>query len=324
MPPLTPVTKQSARPRRRNVLEVEGRPEHSPKRSRTLDSSPESPKSPITVVPPSVDDVPAYTSAPLAVTIVTFGHNTPSGKEFLHQTRGTNFIIYDCRDAMPRNPSTQATPEDGSSMATQVSVFEQEHYGSFIADSVHHVVMNDDTLLGFGCHSGKHRADTCGRHVCAILNSLADEHGQRIFNAMHFKIGKATPQSEVTKELSAAQAWSVAPWALTASVPPYTEAMYGYDAAVRRPEAYEQWLIPLQARSVMFPWLLSAPRSTLHSFPNDSRSASTDLPTEYWCGVGGGGWWWRCDIVGGILAGAKGVHLYFKTRKRGIRGKHGR
>jgi hypothetical protein len=302
--PLTPVTKQSARPRRRKVLQVEGRLDHSPKRSRVLDSSPESPKSPITVEPSTVDAVPAYTSEPLPVTIVTFGHNTPSGREFLHQTRDTNFQIYDCRDALPRNPSTMATPDDGSSTATQISVFEQEHYGNFIAEAFDHVVMNDDMLIAFGCHSGKHRADTAGRHVSALLNSLFDEHGHRIFNAMHFKIGKATPQGEVTKELSAAKEWSVAPWALMASVPPHIEAMYGYEAAVRRPAAYEQWLIPLQSRSVMFPWLLSAPRSTLHSFPNDSRSASTDLPTEYWCGVGGGRWW-RCDS-GRDTGGGKG------------------
>ena len=137
-----------------------------------------------------------------------------------------------------------------------------------------HIVLNDDALVAFGCHSGKHRADVSGRHCVDLLNSLTDEAGQRIFNAMHFKIGKMVPEHEVQNELAASQQWSSNPWCLVAAVQPHTEAMYGYEAAVRRPSAYEQWLLPLQSRNKMFPWLLLVPRSTLHSFPNDSRRAS--------------------------------------------------
>jgi hypothetical protein len=304
--PLTPVTKQMAKKRPRPPPPCDDQSDvGTPTKSRdAADADPASP-TPGVHASPTDGDPQMEARAPLPVTVVTFGHNTPSGRDFVELANSTDFELWDCRDAMPRNPSTTVTADDGSSPLTQISVFEQEHYGEFIAQVFEHIVENDDTLIALGCHSGKHRADVSGRHCVDLLNSLTDEAGHRIFNAMHFKIGKMVPKHEVQKELIASQQWSTKPWCLVATVQPHIEAMYGYEAAVRRPSAYEHWLVPLQSRNSMFPWLVLVPRSTLHSFPNDRRRASTDLPTEYWVGVGG--WrWWRGDIGRDIGGGGGG------------------
>ena len=84
-----------------------------------------------------------------------------------------------------------------------------------ISHNSHDGFRNAPHIVGLFCKTGYHRADTCGRHLCACLNNITFK-GVRVFNALHQGLHKQDT-AEVIASIWVASSWAGEAWCLIPS-----------------------------------------------------------------------------------------------------------
>ena len=81
--------------------------------------------------------------------------------------------------------------------------------------NIHDGFRNATHIVGLFCKTWYHRADTCGRHLCACLNNITFK-GMWAFNALHQGLHKQDT-AEVIASIWVASSWADEAWCLIPS-----------------------------------------------------------------------------------------------------------
>jgi hypothetical protein len=86
---------------------------------------------------------------------------------------------------------------DADDPMTHRAIVGQPKFVKVITDVCSHidatVAAKEQFLFGVACKTGYHRADTCGRHIANVLNSIYTSKGDRCYNVQHFAMHKEYP-----------------------------------------------------------------------------------------------------------------------------------
>ena len=210
------------------------------------------------VEPPSAAAIAAQAAAveveddevhePQGVTIVSFGYQQKSGKDWLEDAADV-FTVVDAREYLKRDPSSAVGHEqNGTFLQTQQVVFSQAGIVELLEQLTEFIDSGDTDKLGVGCRMGMHRADTVCRALEDSLNMMVDAEGRRLYNAKHFGLTSALGRKGYLQMLTEAKKWSRQPWVVMEGGPQARRNRFGYqgcsgsEAASKNWNAFHDWL----------------------------------------------------------------------------------
>jgi hypothetical protein len=192
-----------------------------------------------------------------AVTLISIGLGTHSGRELMHEltSSDTIFEVFDLRGRLVKDPQTVVLhKETGADARVQRIVIGQEGYDDIVTEAFFSVTLEHVMVVVMACHSGHHRADTAANHLKDLVNSVHDARGRRLFNCQLFAVGLAANLAEAQKTMTNACNWSHDAWELVAAPSAGKQHLYGYTAASCDEAASQRWHQVLQARDSKFPY----------------------------------------------------------------------
>ena len=185
--------------------------------------------------------------APHAITLVSFGFGESSSKMLLELiSDDDDWFIIDVAKLLKKDPfSVVGRGENGEYPQTQKMVFAQDAFPTTTINLFNILIGaipgKDYSNMAIGCNRGIHRSDTMSRELEELLNSIVDEHGERLFNVMHFPLSQCYNKTDVGTTLDNAMRWSSSPWQMKAGGPKPVRERYAYDACSTMPKASEHW-----------------------------------------------------------------------------------
>jgi len=162
---------------------------------------------------------------PTAVGIVSFGHGEPdqykAAVELYYNTTVGDWYWYDIRDKL-HDPTKWGHVdlrddepvrlsvyhhEDGESKTTQLAVMGQSEYGDCVIELLDRITAKQDDKILSGCRTGYHRAYCVNKGAEEFLNSLHDQHGNRLYNAKMFTLTGRKRYTDCLAVCKEAQKW---------------------------------------------------------------------------------------------------------------------
>jgi hypothetical protein len=175
----------------------------------------------------------------VGVSVVTFGFKHKSST--LITDADDEWNIVDLRENLVRDPANHVKhAEDGTCARCQQCVMSADGYETLMEHLLETTCLEKQYKVALGCTQGIHRADTTGRHLVSLLNSIVDDNGQRVYNAQHFPAGGLVPQHNVGAIIASAASWAEGPWC-TMKAALTDDEVYGYDAACADATAFGPW-----------------------------------------------------------------------------------
>ena len=169
-----------------------------------------------------------------AVTLISIGLGTHSGRELMHELTSSDAIyeVFDLRGRLVKDPQTVVLhKETGADARVQRIVIGQEGYDDIVTEAFFSVTIENAMVVVMACHSGHHRADTAANHLKDLINSVHDARGRRAYNCQMFAVGLSANKAEAQATMTNACNWSHDAWELVAAPSPGKQHLYGYKAA---------------------------------------------------------------------------------------------
>ena len=151
-----------------------------------------------------------------------------------------NFVEFDLRGRLKKDPATSVGwKEDWQYDRTQTCVIGQEGFTETIGELVD--TCENEANLWINCHTGYHRASVTGKVLESQLNSLVDDDGNRLYNAILFMTHACDGRKVYAEKFQDITDWISGPWDIESEFNGLKDSMFGYRTSMSKAAAARNW-----------------------------------------------------------------------------------